>query len=396
MSASSRATRSTVQADHAWFLRAVRLWWERLPTRVARVAPVLGNALTDGLHYVHWPAAAALAPPLSLVLGGVLSWLHPEEAFTSWPALLVIFTVVGMASVQLGAWVWVGFTTVELVEMAQPSLTFGSGPLAGLGRVLAVVDESMLLALLTIGVPTAVLAIRLSYRGLTPPALHRVPVEALVCLAAAAASTYIWAQSAVVLVRPVFTLQGMSPTVAAVASVQEGWPLVVGAGLVASGGRLILEHRAARSPAFLRSTAHVAAAMSRDAGTLRPPAAVRIVLAAAAGTLLLSGLVTTYLQAALTFAVLVLLEMLGSRLSARGQPRMIAAVPMLVRLVLLVPVLYLVTRVVLGFASTSGTWTSDSFVAPWLSVLLCTAASVLVLSPVVRKPTSAPTRRTDR
>ena len=50
------------------------MWWRALPWRVHRVSAPVSMVLIDGDYILRWPAVAALAPPVLLVVGFVLGW----------------------------------------------------------------------------------------------------------------------------------------------------------------------------------------------------------------------------------------------------------------------------------------------------------------------------------
>jgi hypothetical protein len=366
-----------------------------LPAAVSRVAPSLGNALTDGIHLVRWPPVAAAAPPVAGAVGAILAGLHTAPSFTASVLLVGLLVGIGLTSVQLGAWAWLGYTLVEVATNGQRLPTFSArGTEAWLRLQGATVAHAVLLGTVLVGVPMVVLATRLEIRSLGWLRRAGPAGEAAAALVAAGVSLYLWNQATVLLVRPVFTLQGTQPTVAAVAPVQVQWPLVVGAGLVVVGLRLYTERRAL-GPRVEAAVAAASARLVAAAGAWRPPGVVSAALLAAAATLLLTSVVSGLLEAALTFVALFGLALLRDRIRAAGWLRALGAVPTMLRLALALGACVAITRLALGtIARRSGGWTSDSFFVPWLAVL-ASAAVVVVLTAPTRAaaritPTAAP------
>jgi hypothetical protein len=358
------------------------LWWQQVPAAVSRVTPGFGNALTDGIHLVRWPPVAAAAPPIAAAAGAVLAGLHREQSFTASVLLVSLLAAIGLTSVQLGAWAWLGYTLVEVATNGQRLSSFAvRGTEAWLRLQGATVAHAVLLGMLVVGVPMVVLATRLEVRGFGWLRRAGPSGEAVAAVIATGVALYLWTQATVLLVRPVFTLQRAQPTVAAVAPVQVQWPLVVGVGIGVVGLRLYTERRAL-APRVEAAVAAASTRLAAAAGVWRLPGVVSAALSAAVGTLLLASVVSGLSEAALTFVVLFALSVLRDYLRAAGWLRIVGAVPTIVRLVLALGACVVITRFALGtIARGSGGWSSDSFFVPWLAVLASALVVVVLTAP---------------
>jgi hypothetical protein len=89
----------------------IGLWWMRVPAATRRVSRILPAILADGLYLSAWPRVAAIAPPLALLLGLLLGWLHfaPGETFTFSILVMALMLLVSNFSAALGAWLWLGY-----------------------------------------------------------------------------------------------------------------------------------------------------------------------------------------------------------------------------------------------------------------------------------------------
>jgi hypothetical protein len=146
---------------------------------------------------------------------------------------------------------------------------------------------------------------------------------------------FVYVQALPMLVRPVFTWQGDSPVVEAVAPVQRyAWLLALSA-LIIGGLRVLAEHGAVLL-GYPEIERRAAALDARQASSLweRTPSPLRVLLAAGLGTLTLSGMVTAWPEAFVLFVGLVVVNGLRTLVPrvAPGWPRLLERVPVLVRL----------------------------------------------------------------
>lgn len=202
----------------------------------------------------------------------------------------------------------------------------------------------------------------------------RVVLDAVLAAALAGCLLYVALQSLPLLVRPLFTWQGRSPTVEAMFLVQ-GRALLFAllAGAVAAA-RVLAEYAAAVvDPEGLEEVAdHLDLAPEPDWWEQRSPL-VRCAVGALAGTYLLSGLLTNWVEALLALAVLVGIE--WTRWFAL--PR----VPLWARTMTAVPaVVRLVAAVAISAALSSWLLPDRFFGESFLPLLLATLLSLALIA----------------
>jgi len=155
---------------------------------------------------------------------------------------------------------------------------------------------------------------------------------------AAALLVFLWCQATIVLIRPVFTWVGSSPTTEAVKHVQRQWFVLIavaaGALMLRAVGELIA-HRSSGWPlASSLQERRWSAPERRGAVWMKLPVVIRIVVAAAAVTLLLAGTYVSWFDAGLVFLAVIALKAWRSGLLG-GVPRswlaLVSKIPALVR-----------------------------------------------------------------
>lgn len=324
--------------------RVVSLWWERLPRAGGRVAGSLPSFLIDGVYLVAWPRLAAALPPLALVLGALSGWLGlgADTIFTQSAAALSLAIGLGYLSAQLGLLFTLGYAIARLITI---DAVFSSGPVTFAELRVAVLIAATGLAALAAGMP---LLSRLVAASLASLAGARADIRFVTEVAAtglvAAALSYLQLQALPMFVRPVFVWQGTVPPVASIAPVQQRAWLFALLALLVGGARVVIEYVATA----LDGPAIEARLWKLDSPQPswweRLPIEARLPLGAAAGTLLLSGLLMSWTEAGLLFAgqlgIVAAREALSRRMPV--WPRLVQRLPTALRLVLALTLSYLV------------------------------------------------------
>lgn len=324
--------------------RLLVLWWQQVPSIADRASPAAGDLLRDGAYLAAWRRVAASAPPLALGLGfaaGVLRF-GAATVFTESALVVILGLIAGFLAVPLGLAFVLGFAAADFLVYDHRILD----PVVA-GRV-GLLMTYLAFALLVVAGPVLVSALN----GTVPEAgpLGWLGVRAGIAAALATAVLFAAVQPVPLLIRPLFVWSGRPPTVQAMDLVQRAIWLIAGAGAVTATTRVLLEAVAwDRDPAIVIDVAGVP---SRLAGRARPrlPASVRAVLTALVGTLLLAGVVQTWVEAAVLFAGLLAiaaLRTLGVR-ALPAWPRQAERVPLPVRLVLVLAASYWLSDAVLG------------------------------------------------
>jgi hypothetical protein len=151
---------------------------------------------------------------------------------------------------------------------------------------------------------------------------------------------YFWAQVVPILIRPIYTWHGAGPPVSAMAPLQEsGWVPVVAA-VLASFGRMLLQGISASRPERTLRMDVLEQRLATDAPVVplaqRVPPWGRVVGQALWVTLLLSGMLESWIDAFLLWALIVLIQAARAGLVSiplGPWPRWMAKIPLLFRLI---------------------------------------------------------------
>lgn len=359
------------------------LQWISAPRWLIAHQPGWRGFAGDGHALVTVPALAGVLPGAGLVLGLLCGLMRVgyEDVFTESTALLALMVAVGAFSSQLGLLAFAGLCVGDLISAGPVrgvertgfssstwfSGTLGEGPLATLAHEW--LPRLILYLLLAAGMLLLPRAARAVVAGIgrgrqMPAALAWILVSGLVVVITWL-GTDAWVAAAPTLVRPVFTWSspGQTPTVEAVATLQESGGIVVAAAIAATVLRQLLYgsvmlpgiqrerlEAAERDAPVLGDTA---AAAERTAG--EPSAArqvVAAVLTAALATLAMAGILERAWLWAVVFVTLLVIRLARTRLLAvPGLPawqRAVSLAPAWARLI----TLWLVSRVVVQGMST--------------------------------------------
>lgn len=344
--------------DERWD-RLVELWWIRLPQAVRRIAvrPVL--VLVDGLFLTAWPKAAAILPPLVLLIGLLCGALHPGfgEAFSESWLVLILALFLGVFSGHLGAMFWLGYVFGDFFLFHREWTLFGSFP-SHLVRVrIPLLIEYGLLAFMATGIALGTKGLLAQLR---PPQSLSRQVRFLLAVAGHFFLTlvfvYLWMQVVPILIRPLFTWPYGTPPVAAMAILQQqGWPLLLVAG-VASLARMGLQQVIANNEAQ-RATLDWREQQLNGAEPVSPlsariPAFGRVALTSVWSTLMLAGMMEAWWDGLILLAVITVLQLARARvLPVDIMTRwagFVTRIPFLLRLAVGLAVTSFVARIALG------------------------------------------------
>lgn len=369
----------------------VRFWWVRLPLVTRRISPTLTLGLLDGHYLAGYGPVARFASPLALLLGLLIGWLRLGYVVVPTEALLVmmLLAALGTLSAHLGVLCLAGFALGNfLLTARQPAHV--SGALQQVFRMhLPLVIEYALLGILLVQIPLmtkALLAQPDRWRGMNRK--MRLGIAMLAHAALSFVLVFLWTQTVPILIRPVFTWTGGTPTTSAMRPLQQYGYVIASAALLASVVRLFLQHRAA-TQAPLAARLAVIDQSVQMATPVRPlaqrlPAWFVAVGRAVWSTLLLSGMLQSWLTALFLGALILLLQAARGGLIAvplGWWRRSVERLPMLLRLLAGGLIMLFLARRFVGQAQLG----SVSF-AP---AILLTATSLIVfflLTPGVARP----------
>jgi hypothetical protein len=324
----------------------VRRWFVTLPRVAARVSRGLAFSLADGHFLAAVPPVAAWAAPALGVLGfagGALT-LGYERVFSEALWIVLVAAAAGCLATSLGVAFTAGFAAGDfLVGQRQWSLPLVGDLLAGILRFrLPMLIGYALLAALAVLLPRLARALIADI-----PRTERLPKTAAFAILTAlnviilGVAVRLWAESSAVLVRPLFTWQGTTPTAVAVSTLQERSAWVVTAAVVAAIGRSALlwwvYAREERTRAVLEVEQAVAEGPGRTPLLERFGPALGSIGSAAVTTFVLAGVIERWWTAAVVFAVFLVLRLLRQGVippRLEGWKRTAARVPVLLRLAL--------------------------------------------------------------
>lgn len=236
-------------------LKLAMFFWVELPVLLARIFPQMANAMTDGQHLLRWPTIAALSPFVALTVGVVAELLQQDEIFTMSWIVIGVLTLIGVSSVQLGVFAFLGYVTADLLSGRQVGFHddfVGNNAIPdSLESVLSMTTEYVLLFSGVVGIPMLVLGLRmlLLVKGFTQAA--GVVGERIVHLAATLFAYHLWSQLVVGAIRTVFRIEAVNFPLNAATAVEEHHWLIVALPAAAVVFRWQVEARAFTSESLV-------------------------------------------------------------------------------------------------------------------------------------------------
>jgi hypothetical protein len=353
------------------------LWWVRLPVAVATVSRTLAAILADGGYLARWPAVAALAPPLAALWGVLLSQTRTasQETYTYSVLGLTVAVAIAGFGAGLGAYLVVAYAVCDFFvfqhQLSQTTLR------------LAQLLSYLVLALVMVLAPVSARIIR--RRTLANPSRLKQAGPAVDGVLAAMISgglVFLWTEAAAVLIRPVFVwTEAGVPTDEAIHPLQQlGWILALAAAGVAAV-RVRLEAEGSSM------SAAVVEALRRPGSGGRLPPPIASLLEGALLTLLMAGFFDSWLQVPAAFAALTAVA-LARRLGSNWLPiwpRLLARIPMLIRLVASIAAAIFVGQSIVAtqFSQTTSLW-------PVALAALSAIAIMTILVPDIGTPRTQP------
>jgi hypothetical protein len=277
--------------------------WVRVPAALRRLGSLPALAAADGAYLSAWPPVGAAVPPVAFLVGLLTGWLRfgLEHTFSESLGIMCLFAFVAFAcGAGPGLWLWTGYALGDFVLYRHPDVYTGRwNALEALIRVRGSwLILYALLALLLVVFPLTASALRrvtpLPGRALRRPGLAATLAEGGIYAAAGALLVYSWIQAVPILQRPIFTWRDDTPTVEAMAQLQQrgGWVLL--AALLGAAARTGLEalswQDAGARERQSRFGALLARAERQALSWTRVPLPVRLVVGALLTVLLLSGM----------------------------------------------------------------------------------------------------------
>ena len=318
--------------------RIAYAWWLEGPVAAKAKSSWLSGVLADGVYLVAWPWLAALAPPLSIVIGLLLGAAHPGHVFSCSLVMLIGMFAVANFSAALGLWMSTGYL---LGDLFHPNYIFRGTSFPGhlIYFYIPLVLVNLLLVGLLVITPftTKMLRVRTAAELRHPFFKSRRSTYVLQAVIQAVLAG-VWTQTIPNLVQPAYSWQGVGAPVECIRPVQYfGWILAVAAGLLGAA-RISAEYAATARPRVASRLREFGAAMAatQTRGIAGLPWWAALVLKAAFSTFMLSGLITRWWETLEVMCMFLLLFSLRRVISRYWVwwTRMVSRVPLLVRLIL--------------------------------------------------------------
>jgi hypothetical protein len=336
--------------------KLVDLWWLKIPVASQKISNMLSGIFTDGLFMTAWPKIAKIAPPSMFAIGLLLGGLHllvdeSAEIFTSSIPLMALMLILSSFSAALGTWLWAGYVIGDffLYPLITINTRFGNELLDNRAPLIV---AYLLLALLLILIPFVASALRRQTVGrIDKKKYHKKGIVLNVVLQAAiqGALVYVWTQAVPTLIRPVYTWQGIYavPPSYAIQPLQQEWLSLVLLAIFLGAIRMAPEYLALRSSTFPQHARRLQAALDPlilERGRRRRllPIWVSIPFKAAFFTLILSGIISTWVEALFLAAILAFIMVEREIILPKFKrwTRWISRVPIIIRLAICAAITY--------------------------------------------------------
>lgn len=322
-------------------------WWNHLPRSVSRFSTMLAVILTDGFYLTAWRKVSAFAPPLSLLLGFLIGWLHfaPGNTFTFSIWVMALMLAISSFAAGLGAWLWLGYALGDFILFPHLQNSDWLNLNAWIYVRIPLILSYILLGILLVSIPLTSKGLR----RLTLPGLEeKLPeltltqrrimtgIAAVIQAGLMAALVYVWTQAAPTLIRPVYTWQGNQPPVAAIQPLQVNSQILVVVAAILGVIRIVIEYQSLNNPSVKKRASVLQQVLTERASSRPFPVWIAVPIKAAFSTFMLSGILTGWQDAIIVGVLLLLAMLLRESVLIRLDTRwinQICRVPLLLRIV---------------------------------------------------------------
>lgn len=309
--------------------RLEQIWYLRAPAWLDDWFPHVASAVADGAWTTAWRGVGAYAPVVGFALGLLCRFIFPQifSVFSESLLFMMIVIAASLLSGTVGFALLGGYIIEDLLVGDRASIytAFFPSELRPEGSVLAIAGvfggklvSYLLLSIPAVTIPLLVrqLAPSIKLSGITDPNSRTLALAGLHA-AIAGVLVFLWAQSVVVLLRPLFTWVGSVPTFEAINPAQSQWSFLVGVGAIAAAGRVLLERKLA--PTAPRAAVATRLRRQRFTGEgqgilEKVPGLVRVVIPPVIIALVLAGTYDGWIDAIIVALVVAVLSLWRSRL----------------------------------------------------------------------------------
>jgi hypothetical protein len=321
---------------------------------------------------------------------------HPGPVYTYSLLILLALGMLAGLGAAIGLWTWLGFVVTDVVFADRSSLRPNLALLSSRLWVTLQYDTAIALSyILLAGLLVLAPLVATGLRAQTFVALRRspriaVPVSLVVLVVTQSVYAYFWAQSTAFLIRPLWTVGGETPSIAAIEPLQtDTLYLALGvavaalcrAGFTLMSGPLPPAWRGPDHSGRVKAAQSVAgrADMAGPLERRQLPWWTRIPSQALLTTLVLWGLLDSIAEAGLVFLLLCLIFAVRIEVIPRvpGLPTWIRRIPLILRILLCGLISHQLAANIVDPAVQTGT---TSF-TPLVSTLLASLAFAAVLLP---------------
>lgn len=317
--------------------RLNRRWYVSIPVALDPLSPKAADAFSDGTWLAAWRSISALLPPIAFVFGAVapIVWPGMTEVFSESIVFLAVMIALAFLSGPSAVMLLLGYASGDIGhDLFSRHIYAPYIP----RQIAADVVSYLLMGVALVLIPHAARRLATELSSKIRDDHFQEAAQVSLSAIAAALLVFLWCQATIVLIRPVFTWIGTSPTTEAVKHVQRQWivlvAVAVGTLMLRAIGELLAHQSAGWVFANSLQEQRWAAPQRRGAVWMKMPVAIRIVIAAAAVTLLLAGTYVTWFDAGLVFLAVIVLKAWAYGLLG-GVPRpwiaAVSTIPALVR-----------------------------------------------------------------
>ncbi len=345
---------ATVSSETEPLPGATDFWWVRVPLAARRVSSTLARALFDGHYIAAYLRRSLFASPLTLLVGLLVGWLHPDFEYVATEAVVLISVVAALStlSAHLGTLFLVGFAVGDFV-LASHDQFYVYGLIPNLIYIrLPLLIQYGLFGLLLITIPLLTKAL---VSQLLPARQVGRQTHILIAIFGHALLTfglvYLWTQAMPLLIQPIFTWPGRWVPTEAIEPLLTSGYLAAGAAVIASLTRTVLQYRTTTQPQLAARLNHVEQTLNAAAPTKERhlPAVVLVVARTLAAWLLLGGLFQSWFTSVVALPVIFVLQAARAGL-VPGLSGLLQGIPYLVRFGVGGVALVLVTRLLISGA----------------------------------------------
>ncbi len=327
-----------------------RLWFVSIPRHCAKYSRALAYLLADGHFLMSRVAVAAIATPVCFALGLLAgaSSIGYDRVFTESLLLMVVAAAIGFLATGLGVAFVVGFAFGDFFigDRTWSASLYTAGPLSDgfvgylLRARLPMLIGYLLLLGLVVYIPRLARALVADIPQATKlPKNFAFAIASILNVVVVAVAVRLWAEATAVLIRPLWTWQGLSPTTEAIIPLQQQakWIVLAAvAGTIARFAHLWFAYSSREGASrIVEAEKALAAALPQERkGPLVPPA-VTALIAAVVSAASLSGLFSGWKMALIGFGVFAVLHLIRQGVlppSLEWWKRIVVRVPILVRI----------------------------------------------------------------